>query len=461
MYPLPAFLLTESRSSLEQACQNLCFFPVMVSLVILLGAMWGCEASKKSPDPMQGHDARTILESAANIAGTISSRDERGNSLFRIAEAQSQLGHWDGALQSIHMIPSGPWKTSALARYVTALAESGDVAAALQTVESFDMGIGKDEAYVGIVAAQVKQGLLQDAQHTMSFILSEEKREVALSVVAMALVESGKVQEALETAETRGGSETLLMIAMTQAELSDLQGALNTVNIIQDSESKDEALLGIVETQTKKELFQTALNTITLIVDEGTRNLAYQYIMTQQVEVGDIDGALATVALLDTPTFDAHGLIAKAQAQAGRLDEAMETASRIQDSYLADEVRETIAVMYAQKGDLNTALHIARKTISSSHWTGEALQDIAVVQLKAGHAQEALQLINQIHDDGMLIGGLEQLAVAQAQLGDIQAALTLCQTIALHTSEGQRPIFQSQALLAVANSLVEVSSASL
>ena len=183
--------------------------------------------------------------------------------------------------------------------------------------------------------------------------------------------------------------------------------------------------------------------------------------MARQVELGDIDGALATVALLDSSTLDAKGLLAKAQVRSGKLVEALETVSQIKDTYLADEVRETIAVGHAQQGDLKTALQIARQSISTAHWSEEALLDIAVVELKAGHAEEAMTLINQLPDESMMVNGLERLAVAHAQLGDIQAALNLCQTIASSSAEGQGPIYQSQALLAVAHVLEDGASATL
>ena len=434
---------------------------LVVPLFILCSLIVGCESSITLSPHNDPEHAESILALAATIAGSISTRDERENTLFRIAEAQSQFGYWEDALQSIHMISPGPWKTSALARYVMALAESGDVDMALQTVASFDMGIGRDEAYVGVVAAQVKQGMLKAAQHTITLIETEDRKAAAWSIMAMALVESGHLPEALAIAQTGGKEDIFLTIAVTQAELADLQGAMETVRLIEDRESKDEAVLGIIESLTAQAKFTEALKTASLLENSGTKNFANQLIVTRQVESGDIDGALATVALLDSSTVEAKGLLAKAQVRSGKLVEALETVSHIQDTYLADEVRETIAVRHAQQGDLKTALQIARKSISTAHWSEEALLDIAVVELKAGHSEEAMTLINQLPDKSMMVNGLERLAVAQAQMGDIQAALNLCQTIASSSAEGQGPIFQSQALLAVAHVLEDQASASL
>jgi hypothetical protein len=82
------------------------------------------------------------------------------------------------------------------------------------------------------------------------------------------------------------------------------------------------------------------------------------------------------------------------------------------------------------------------------------MQDIAVSQLKAGDFKGALETVANIPYEGSRVMGLEKLAVAQAQLGNIKGGIELCDKLSLPYSKSQAAIFKSQALLAVANGLL-------
>jgi hypothetical protein len=115
--------------------------------------------------------------------------------------------------------------------------------------------------------------------------------------------------------------------------------------------------------------------------------------------------------------------IAAAQAGAGELSAALETARSIEDSWVRAGVLCSIArvqVQTARKAEayetLATALEAAR-SIENSVLRAEALRDIIAEQIQAGNLAAALETVSNIEDNWSRADTLTNIAETMIEMG--------------------------------------------
>ena len=173
----------------------------------------------------------------------------------------------------------------------------------------------------------------------------------------------------------------------------------------------------------------------------------------------------AAVSIRDDPYLRDTALrgVAGAQAEAGRFDVALDTASLIADEYLRTGAWRQIAVAWARAGERATAgklldkvlqevatfknVHLIRvealiapaeaqakignvpgalKTavsVGNLRGKAEALRNIALVQAKGGDLKGALETAETIADEKIKAQALRSIAAARAEAGDREGAL--------------------------------------
>ena len=217
----------------------------------------------------------------------------------------------------------------------------------------------RNSALRAIAATQAKAGDIAEALRTAGKIDNAHLRTEILRDIAVTQAKAGDIAEALQTVEkidrgsvaTRAGA--LRDIAAAQAEDGDIAEALRTVEKI------DQVLVGIRN---------RALRDLAAAHLLETRARALRDIAATQAKAGDIAEALRTVEKIDrlyVPTRNralrdiaaAHLLetraralsaIATAQAEAGDIVEALQTAEKIDEASKRAVLLSAIAAALAK-----------------------------------------------------------------------------------------------------------------
>jgi RNA polymerase sigma factor (sigma-70 family) len=258
------------------------------------------------------------------------------------------------------------------------------------------------------------------------------------------------------------------------ADLKSLQQALQAASDIKDPEQKVRALILVAQAQVNAGERAAALQTLQRAFKLGdalpnddkhdfyVRLSVLGLIVGAQAEAGDVDAARKTIEVMRMPKVEkvegvyvvdpeflentrasCHVQIAVAQARAGKAKEAAETVGQL------DEMRREgfgspalaeIAAAQARAGDWKRAEETV-KSIKNDVFQVPAWIEIAKLQAKAGKGDaarasivEALRAIPpEIPEDAVGLarraGGLELVALAQAELGDRKTALLTAESI--------------------------------
>lgn len=124
----------------------------------------------------------------------------------------------------------------------------------------------------------------------------------------------------------------------------------------------------------------------------------------------------------------ALGPVARAEARAGRRQEAVEIARGIEDVQDRGLTLSFIAFTQAQAGRYAEALEIAR-SIDAVHGQAQALRSVAEMQARAGRVSDALGIVPAIGVEQERALLIESVVEIQAQAGKITEALHLAQSI--------------------------------
>jgi hypothetical protein len=463
--------------------------------------------------------SRLSLREAASTAQQIEKGGFRVRSLLEIAIEQSHVGDeqasndsFGEALSTTHQLEDIYDKFRNLLEIAKALKHLGGqdlskkiFAAALAAARQIEHA---REGYLcDIAIAQIQNGENSLSRKTFAELLTLKQQSdsapglvEALEDIAAVLAQVGYSEFAVRTEElvenVADKAKVLCAVACVQAQAGNIIAALETAELIDDLQDQAaQAYRGWEESHDKNILAMKAMGAAfgDLISVSDTRVIALCKIAAAQARAGDSANALARaiqitrtdhkvrilcdIALaeaqmgdqvssrktLDIALAEAEAEaevstwgsvylrnIATAQAQSGDTTTGIEIAHRINDSYQKVLAMCAIAVSEAKNGDITLARRTFAKTLkiartlkspksiwekdNISIWLG-ALQRIAIAQAQAGDIEAALVTARRIHNTTFgqetpeWIEALQEIAAAQAQKGDSAAALETVQQI--------------------------------
>ena len=239
-----------------------------------------------------------------------------------------------------------------------------------------------------------------------------DDKDSALRLASKAQAESGAIQGALDTVgmiEGRWDKDYALYgIARIQAKADDIQGALKTTTAISHHmEYKSFALLHIAEAQEARSNRETALQTLAMaetvaraIPEADERAEVFAVIAQTQGKIGDTKSAKKTIGkalhlvkhIKDTDLpVGALAKIIQAQIKAGDINGALKSADVMGPSFHNFRVNWQIAEAQALTGDYEGAVATAQKSHPGERglWRACTFQQIARIQVQQGQEREA------------------------------------------------------------------------
>jgi tetratricopeptide (TPR) repeat protein len=242
----------------------------------------------------------------------------------------------------------------------------------------------------------------------------------------------------------RGPENILAMVARCQARDGDYYAALRSIEKISKLPLKVRALadagLALAQTGKREDVrpcFRLALGWARRITDRPDHIEALRKIAVQQAKAGEIEGAIATERkMAEAPSETAD------HSEAVRAHVLAEIAEA--EHHAGSEPGPTLrrAANYARKSRVDASAEVSVK----------ALLRVAVAWARVGKEAEAAAIFGEVADDSRTHPSTDSgrdLAVAQAEAGDLAAALLTSETI-------DNPNSRRRALAAIA---VEIAAA--
>ena len=378
-----------------------------------------------------------VMNLALQEANSIDERLSRAGMFREIGKAQAEAGDLSAAKQSFaaatkaasSVAGTHPALAAAtLSNIAAAQVEAGDIAGGLQIAYGFHKVLPRVEALRRIAIVQAKA----------------RDEETAKRTFAAAVDAAGS------------HSQTLIEIALEQAEAGDIAGGIRTVREIQDVEERARALFIITRVQARAGDLQAARRTAdsALALEEAHdiepdavlfRDVYLNDLATIQAKAGDIAGALSTARDRSDNglyLFRPKMFLTEHAKTADDIALVIEAAHTIEYAGFRASVLGDIAKKQAALGDRHgseqtfaTALKIAYETDLPKN-RALALCDIAAAQTAVGDKQAAkstfASALEAAHDTDDALDrswALKEIAVARAKAGDIAAALELTQPI--------------------------------
>lgn len=341
------------------------------------------------------HNPRSacILAEALETAYGISENHYRATAFGEIAEAQVQSGQQGQArttlataleaARNINDSDKGSWpgqRAMILQGLAPIQAQVGESPIGLEIARSLEDGEMRVTTLCAIAQAQLDAGqkgqastTLATATETARDIGDHAKRAQAFGALAITQAKAGNTGEANASLAT----------------------ALQLAHKIKVGYQRDGALRTIVEAQAKVGDIPAALEVAQDIKDNYLHALALHAIARVQVAIGKKDDADHTLGIAFNFARDIKDRstqlwtlcdIAIVFAATGDIDNALATTRDTEgkENKCRDRVSHAIAVAQAKAGDIPTALQTAR-SIETTGWRAVAFSDIAAMQAKAGN----------------------------------------------------------------------------
>ncbi len=204
--------------------------------------------------------------------------------------------------------------------------------------------------------------------------------------------------------------------------------------------ARDEARSAIAATQANAGDNEGAMETINLVQNIRSRAWALDSIVDAMIRTGDVAGALKAADMIDKETSNyyehAHLDVAKAQTKSGNVADALSTADQIDDNPHKQEAWRYISEIQARNGDIagaeKTADLIAADGTDEVFWL-DAQVAIVAAQADAGDIPGASKTADLIDLDTGYSRHSKSLALvfiatAQAKAGDLPGALATAAT---------------------------------
>lgn len=338
-------------------------------------------------------------------------------------------------------------KISALRGAALAYGRTGNVRAAEQALSRIDFGslppeIGKQiqgEILRELALILADRNNRRDAMRQIEAIRDRRSRESALAQISVKLAENGDADG------TRRAVALLLQETPPPAMAPSVVRALMTIG---DRDRAIRYLQPLVKTAAQAEngwALRDLVDALAMVDPAGAertalamsdkplssglshRDAALAVLARARAKVGDAGGALALVEQIREISFRSETLSAVAQSliDAGEVAQAVKAAAMIERPYW----RTTLAKAQAAAGDVTEALRTAA-SLPHQLEQSRALAEIAKIQGEQGLLEGAARTAAGIQDESVKSQVYRELAVAQAKAGRIADALESLDQIA-------------------------------
>ena len=381
-------------------------------------------------------------------ASLIASRQDKEHSfwcdrvLLKIADVQTRSHDFDGAKSTLRNCTYPYGRNVACIELAKAHAEVGQRDRAFEVLQeeletdlSWNQDCLSDSVQAHWVDNLITTDKLESAQKAVDEMKVYSSRSEALCKLALAHAKRGDKATAKrifldaskllsdQFSQVKFSSESHLAIdicrvALAQRDVVDMKTTSSMIQqLVQYSEIsksgpakvrylREAAVLAakVGDQKTAKALFENAVQMRHAIqpptpCSESNRTVALGQIAKAQTNVGFIDEALETVAMLkddDSERGEALCDIAVAQAKAGNIAGGIETALSI-EHYLQyqNDALLVIVDLFIEKGDKKSALATAEKILNPSRRT-TAILKVATQHAKDGNKNKAKAIASQI-----------------------------------------------------------------
>jgi tetratricopeptide (TPR) repeat protein len=385
------------------------------------------------------------IQMALDTFSKIPPHRTKDEALAYLAVAQAAAGDMPGAQKFLDLLTDGPAKKSFPARIAQLQVYRGDLPGALETLATIPAGPSQDKRDYGMTGPR---GGRPAGQRTIDY------HSDALGNIILALVESKELANAVSLVDAIEDpcvrAAACGKIAQAQIQSGDLPAARKMLaaqfkcvpNIAEDYLRRG-CYRSLMDLQKQAHdgpgLLRTmpafrggmdeVLITTTYLGGDFFRNLLRDLV----IEPTDIDEVRA---LLDkSPTPDIQDMmrarLAVAQAQSGKIKEALQTLETVSNAGFVVSACETIAALQAQAGDFAGALATAQKLGVNGGSPGIGLiLSFVPMQARAGDRAGALQTAQALSWPRLVASATADVGVIQAQSGDVAGALVTAQSLA-------------------------------
>lgn len=378
---------------------------------------------------MRAGAAGAAADLADKALGLVSDENDRDRTLRGASLVQAGAGQVGGALGAIESIVDPQQRRWALHDAVETLADLGDLEGAYQVAQRLRDAESRAYALEPVVEALAGRGETEEAISLAGASRSDEAKSHALRSAAEFLIRTGEFDAALEAALLMDDSwrrvEVLRWLARDQAKAGALRAALRTSEQLKSSRA-DYRTGPTGYNSCQRKPYCGALSDLAGIM----------------AEAGEVALAIAAAERLSEPLDRLIVLAEVLGAGAAHDDPEVRTeVVELADQVVAEDARDLRAVVLAQAavGDEAGAEATLRGISLSPRgaWgprdqfddpafkrlrTDDALAGIGRAQAGAGRFSEALRTVDRIGDGFTRFYLIVDIAEAQVEAGDAQAA---------------------------------------
>lgn len=376
------------------------------------------------------------FDEAAEEAGKAVKKSEKVELLKEVARAQTQIGEWSAAFQTVETLPDPVEKSRLLAKMAKNEAENGNFTGAFHIADIIEDPGQNALAHYNIASAQARKGDTPSARKTAAAILDDFYRASAARVIGEVLVKEKKTseatflfQEAKRLAKASRGElfdRAMLLkdLGLSQWQAGDTAAATDSFQEArraalsikkEDFYNQELALLAIAEAlsqigdnQAAQEVMQLANQaTMKLEADPYNRAQVLLAIAHSEISIGSTEAAILVLQqtnqiAIEIPNLNDRCLIltdvAEALSSAGDFQgglDALQKARRY-SSQIKDEVDQllifiNITLTYIRLGRPQEALKIAVEAPTDNQ-RGDLLGRVMTARVEDGEVDEALEI---------------------------------------------------------------------
>lgn len=419
---------------------------------------------------------RAALADAIKQANDIKDPVQKSIALEKVVEVQIKVADFASAQQTASTIPDSDRRAHAYAAIAFARASGPDATAAYALADQVTQGeatglklaLGPEQQRVyrngvlkAIASAQAARGDVQGVRATIAKAApSPSGANEFLRLLGKAQAKAGDAAGAeksftdyLRSMPDAGvtadiSTQALALLCAAQIEAGDAAGAQATAERVRNGAAQATLLADIAAAEASQASGNAAANddqpasastdaapaanSASAIKDNpaaATKNVA------KALELAD--------AYRDLSGFDkSNALLKIAAAQAALSDfrGALQTAAKITDGFAKNQALTLIAVGQAKAGDVSGAQQTANSIVNdaSAKNREDALAEVAIALAASGDMPSAEKVENLLPMDYDVSAVTADLAVAQAQAGDVKTALITIDRLSQNDRRGWR-----------------------
>lgn len=382
-----------------------------------------------------------------------------------IAGARARAGDIPGAVNVLRRFSGDDQHLKDIAKATAPyLISRGAAQQALGALESSTNGDAKFIGFRAIISAQVQTGETAGAADTLGQMSRAAARDMQMGQPGARGELSADSQREIESA--------MRTVAVALAQSGNLAHAMDIASVIKDGALRTGALLpiGVAQLQagdrtSAENTFMYVQEAIQGIPDKSAQAYAILQLAKARAQGKDSEDAFRAVGMLHKP--DAHfssfyenalGEIALEQARWGDAPGASNTIERIESLDGKLMTLEDIASLRLKTGDQSGALLACQQGIRLIPFKIESREivsrvaNLALIQASAGDLSaadkslaQALAMATAIKEAAARFPAMADVAVAQAQIGNTEAALRVQGNIAVEYWEQKNRVARSMA----------------